>query len=99
MGREWKRKCPQAENADIRLFLDAFIDGFGFKRQERLKFSPEDKVMDVYRALYPTPGWPDGMELETFALILKKTYGFDLAAVMDYEVTLGELFEKARSAR
>jgi hypothetical protein len=53
--------------------------------------------MDVYRALYPSPGWADSMELETFAINLQERYGFDLAKVEYHEITLGRLFEMTRN--
>jgi len=71
-GADWRNSFPNASKEEIRKFLDAFIDGFAFKRQQRLKFIPGDKVMDVYRALNPSDVWPDALELETFAKILKK---------------------------
>ena len=92
-GREWRRRFPDAPKEDIRRFLQTFVDGFAFKDRDRLKFSPDDKVMDVYRALYPSKEWPDALEIETFAMFLKDEYRLDLAQIHDPEVTLGKLFE------
>lgn len=93
MGREWRRRFPDVSKEKIRRFLQIFVDGFAFKNKDRLKFSPDDKLMDVYRSLYPSDGWPDDLEVETFALFLRDEYQFDLAQVQDSEVTLGNLFE------
>lgn len=98
-GQQWRRRFPEVPKEEIREFLDAFLDGFAFKNRQRLKFAPDDKIMDVYRAIYPAEGWPDGLELETFASSLQKCYGFDLATINDSEVTLGKLFEMARTSR
>ena len=95
-GKDWKRRFPEVPKQEIREFLEAFVDGFAFSSKKRLKFDPDDKVMDIYRALYPTPGWPDALELETFAINLEKKYGFKLEKVFDEETTLGRLFEIAR---
>ena len=92
-GAEWRRRFPNSPKEEIRRFLEAFIDGFAFKSNQRLKFAPDDKVMDVYRALYPSKGWPDALELETFAKNLHGGYGFDLSQVHDENVTLGQIFE------
>jgi len=92
-GGEWRRRFPQIPKDKIREFLYCFVDGFAFKREKRLNFSPDDKVMDVYRALYPSEGWPDALELETFAKNLEKKYGFDLSRVKNPNVRLGELFK------
>jgi len=97
MGREWRRQFPEIPKADIRRFLDAFVDGFAFKSKNRLRFRPDDKVMDVYRALYPSKGWPDALELETFAQNLEREYSFDLAKVIDPNVTLGQLLGMIRN--
>lgn len=95
-GRDWRRRFPDIPKEDIRDFLEVFVDGFAFSSKKRLKFNPDDKVMDVYRALYPTPGWGDALELETFAINLEKKYGFDLAKAFDQDITLGRIFEMTR---
>jgi hypothetical protein len=97
-GGDWLKHFPTVPKGDIRKFLQAFSDGFAFKKQQRLKFAPDDKVMDIYRALYPSEGWPDALEIETFSENLKKEYGFDLATVTDPDVTLGQLFAMIRKA-
>jgi propanediol dehydratase small subunit len=95
-GAKWRRRFPNIPKEEIRRFLEAFIDGFAFKSNQRLKFAPDDKVMDIYRALYPTKDWPDALELETFANNLHRTYGFDLSQVHDENATLGQIFEMIR---
>ncbi len=45
---EWKKRFPDSSKEQIRAFLAVFVDEFGFSRRKRLKFSPNDKVMDVY---------------------------------------------------
>lgn len=95
-GRDWKRRFPGVPKEEIRDFLEVFVDGFAFSSKKRLKFNPDDKVMDVYRALYPTPGWPDALELETFARNIERKYGFDLAKAFDQDITLGGIFEMIR---
>ena len=92
-GAKWRRRFPNIPKEEIRRFLEAFIDGFAFKSNQRLKFAPDDKVMDIYRTLYPSKDWPDALELETFANNLQKTYGFDLSQVHDENATLGQIFE------
>jgi propanediol dehydratase small subunit len=95
-GRDWKRRFPEIPKKDIRDFLEVFVDGFAFSSKKRLKFNPDDKVMDVYRASNLTPGWPDALEFETFARNLERKYGFDLAKVLDEDITLGRIFEMTR---
>ena len=75
-----------------------FIDAFAFKSSQRLKFGPDDKVYGVYRSLYPSLGWADSMELETFALDLERVYRIDVSKIPNGDViTLGELFQMVRN--
>ena len=95
-GRAWKRAFPEAAKDRIRAFLLCFTDGMAFSATTRLKFHPNDQVLDIYRAIYGgrTP-IGDQMECETFLDNL--SHEFDhrmdtLLAVWHREVTLGELF-------
>lgn len=92
-GSEWRKQFPQASKDAIREFLECFIKGFAFSSKNRLKFNPDDKIMDVYRALYPNEGWPDALELETFSIYLEKKYRLDLASIFNDELTLGQIFK------
>src|SRR5262249_22463438 len=68
MGIRWRRRFPDAPTANIREFLGIFVDAFAFGQRRRGRFSPEDRVMDVYRALYPPEdSMADDLELETLA--------------------------------
>jgi hypothetical protein len=97
-GTEWRQRFPDAPKEDVRAFLEAFVDAFGFKSKNRLKFSPADRVMDVYRTIYPPGSAVDAMELETFALTLERQYGVDLVRVWKpEETTLGDIFEMTRN--
>lgn len=93
-GQLWRERFPDISNEEFRRFLDLFVNSFGFENKDRLKFGPDDKIMDAYRALYPSEGWADALELESLADKLQREYGFDLAAVQDPHVTLGELFSR-----
>ncbi len=94
-GRLWKRRFPHASKMEIREFLDLFIDAFAFRQSRRLCFSPDDRVMDVYRALYPYPKlMADSMELETFSLKASERYGVDLVPTWRVDITLGEIYEQ-----
>lgn len=74
------------------MFLDAFM--FGQKR--RLCFSPDDKVIDVYRAIYTGNMFEaDCLEMEIFSMDLEKRYGIDVNKCWHDGITLGEIFELA----
>lgn len=94
-GSEWRRTFPNASKNSIRDFLESFVDGFAFSSKKRLKFSPEDKIMDVYSSLYPASGWPDVLELETFSIHLKQDYCSNLEDLLTDDLTLGQLFSMA----
>ena len=95
MGIRWRRRFPTSPTVEIRRFLDVFLDAFGFPARRRSCFSPDDKILNVYHALYP-PGdaLADCMELETFATDIKKHYDVDLASVWRDDLTLGELYAR-----
>lgn len=92
MGRAWKRQFPNHSKTSIREYLLIFTDTFAFKSEDKLKFSPEDKILDVYHALYPLKG-ADHMELEDFAETIEECYSISFADIWNPELTLGELYE------
>jgi propanediol dehydratase small subunit len=94
MGRVWKRTFPRASKDDIRQFLNMFVDAFALPQRRALQFAPTDRVLAIYRGLYPLKGWPDALELETFALQLERRYDFDLRKIWREELTLGEIFSR-----
>jgi hypothetical protein len=95
-GFRWRRRFPDASKSEIREFLDIFIEAFGFKQSWRLCFTPEDRVLDVYRALYPVRGTPDGMEMESLVLDLQKRYHVDIVSSWREDITLADLFTQTR---
>jgi propanediol dehydratase small subunit len=99
MGRAWKRTFPQASKDEIRQFIHVFVDAFAFPRARALQFAPADRVLAVYRSLYPVQGWPDALELETLALRLERRYAVNLCKLWRDDLTLGELFSRIQDAR
>src|ERR1043166_4641370 len=93
-GFRWRRRFPESPKTEIREFLDLFVEAFGFRQRRRYCFLPEDRVMDVYHAVYPPGSAVDGMELETFCKMLRKRYGVDFASSWCEDITLGEIYEQ-----
>lgn len=91
-GVKWRRAFPDAAKNDIRSFLSMFTQAFGFPEKKRLLFEPADTFLGIYRSLYPYKWMPDALELETFASMVKKTYGISLVDVWSDKLTLGKLF-------
>jgi propanediol dehydratase small subunit len=96
-GKAWRRTFPDARSHEIRQFLHMLVDAFAFSRKRALQFAPTDRVLGIYRTLYPSKNAPDALELETFAKLLHKTYRFELSTISRENLTLGEIF--ARAAR
>lgn len=95
-GREWRRAFPEAPKSEIREFLSVVASAFLFSRNQRLKLSPNDQLIAIYRARYPVEGWPDALELETLARDIRARYGVDLDSDWNDQLTLGALFHQAR---
>ncbi len=96
-GREWRRHFPAASSADIREFLVRFEGAFGVGRKHALKFRPDDRIMDIYRAVNP-PKWTmaDQMEVEIFGLSVEDRYGVSLPDIWRDDLTLGDVFAQAK---
>jgi propanediol dehydratase small subunit len=97
-GPKWRRRFPEASKSEIREFLDIFTEAFGFKQSWRLCFTPDDRVMDIYRTLYPGRIVPDHLELESLVMDLQKKYRVDILASWREDITLADLFAQTRRA-
>ncbi len=93
----WQQRFPDVSHTDISDFLTLFVNAFAFRRGRQLCFSPDDKVLAIYRALYPSNGWlrADSLELETLALALQRSYHIDAVPCWHEDITLGDLFTLA----
>jgi len=97
MGKKWKLMFPEAKNKDIRLFLTCFVEGMAFDEADKLKFEPQDKIIDVYKNIYggKIPRG-DEMECEYFVQSVAEEFEMDLDQVMkawSEDTTLGEFFD------
>jgi hypothetical protein len=90
---------PDASVDNINEFLQLFVDAFGFPGRHRMRFRPDDEVMDLYRALNPFD-WisVDAGELESLIEHFQERYQVDLKSRWHVDLTLGELFSYSRSA-
>jgi propanediol dehydratase small subunit len=98
-GRQWRRAFPQATKHDIREFLLLFTAAFAFRDSDKLKFSPNDRVWEIYRDLYPNRWVADALELETLTDELNAKHGIALGEIWSEKLTLGEVFTRAQRAR
>ncbi len=91
-GREWRRCFPNSSKQSIRQFLDLFASSFAIKPRHALKFCPDDELLAIYRARYPSRLLPDALELETLVQDLRDKHGIALMDVWHDRLTLGDLF-------
>ena len=97
-GRLWKRRFPDASKDSIRDFLELFVDAFALSSDKRLKFGPDDKIIDVYKSLYTLSWWGDALEYEYLCVDLEGRCGFNLTeSIMNDNITLGRLFNIIRN--
>lgn len=95
-GSGWRSAFPDVPKSEIREFLSLFVSAFAFDETHKLKFDPTDRVLDIYRSIYPHKWMADALEVETFAKDFESKYGVAFAAAWCEEVTLGELFTHSR---
>ena len=97
-GRVWLGAFPDARKDEIREFLRLLVDAFALRRRHLLKFRPDDAVMDIYHGINPpSVTTADAGELECFAVLLEKRYGVELESFWRDDITLGEVFGRARA--
>lgn len=97
-GKGWREAFPNTPKAEIREFLVLFVDAFAFPDKDKLKFNPDDKILSIYRALYPSRWMPDALEVETLSKDIEAKYGVPFASVWNENLTVGELFAITRNA-
>ena len=98
MGARWRRRFPKASKDEIREFLRLVTEIFAFPPKHLLCFEPDDKVMELYEAIYP-PGWAlaEAFELEDLASDIERKYGVDVVHHWSDEITLGNLFKLSKT--
>jgi propanediol dehydratase small subunit len=97
MGKYWKSEFPNSSKKDIREFLILFTDAFAFSNKDKLNFAPNDKIYDIYTALYPSKWMADSLELETLAIDIENQYSLCFNELWSEDLTLGELFSRIKN--
>jgi hypothetical protein len=92
MGRKWKQEFPHVSKEEIGKFLHIFTEAFAFNPGKKLKFGPQDEIIEIYSALYPFKG-ADALEVETLAEEIENVYSVDFDQIWKENLTLGELFD------
>jgi hypothetical protein len=89
----WASSFPDATPADIRSFLEIFVDAFAFGAKRAFCFGPEDRLSEIYDALYPCGSRGAGGEMTCFYLMLQRRYGRSISADEFSGMSLGEIFD------
>jgi len=92
MGRQWRLRFPNASKQDIRHFLWLFVSAFAIRRCNALLFGPDDELLAIYKARYPSKLTPDALEFEILVKNIQRTHRVDLSSIWHERLTLGELF-------
>ena len=95
-GKDWRRAFPGVPKAQIREFLVLVVEAFAIQDKEKLKLNPDDKILAIYRTLYPNQWLPDALELETLAKDINTKYGLSFVSIWNEDLTLGQLFRKIK---
>jgi len=74
------------------------VKAFAFSDNEKLKLRPDDKILEIYKALYPSKWTPDALEFETLAKDLQQRYSVELEKIWRDDLTLGDLFTECLRA-
>ncbi|CAJ0744381.1 hypothetical protein R16034_04401 [Ralstonia edaphis] len=91
-GTSWRRAFPSASKFEIREFLLVFVGAFALPARQKLMLRPDDEILAIYRALYPSRWTPDALELETLAKDIEARYGLEFRRIWNERLSLGELF-------
>lgn len=98
-GLRWRRAYPEASKREIRAFLQFFAEAFAIKDKHMLQIAPQDELLQLYRARYPSRGGEDALEFETLAQDMLKQFGLKLAGLWHDHLTVGELFSQVNVAQ
>jgi len=96
MERQWRARFPNASKQDIRHFLWLFASAFAIRRRNALLFGPDDELLSIYQARYPSRLTPDALEFEVLAKYIQRVHQVDICSIWHERLTLGELFAGLR---
>lgn len=93
-GHHWKKNFPNSSSDQIRQFLGLVIAELSLPIQP-LQLHPNDRILDLYHAIYPIEAMPDGCELESLVQSFKRIYGHDLLPFWRDDLTLRDIYAYA----
>lgn len=87
----WHQQFPNASKAEIREFLNIITHPV-----KDCGFSPDEKLIGVYRDLYGPTATPDQTKIENLANELAQRYGVKVLNLLREDMTAGELYALMR---
>jgi len=94
----WRQACADEQIEQVDELLEMLCDSFLFNPEDRFRFSPDDRIGDIYRACYPKwQFWKlgDCMELEELIGLLENRMPNE--QVKDWaNLTLAEMVHKMK---
>lgn len=96
MGKQWRLRFPNASKQDIRHFLWLFASAFAIRRRNALLFGPDDELLAIYQARYPSKLTPAALEFEILVRDIQRVHRLDLESIWHERLTLGQLFADLR---
>lgn len=69
--RWWEATYPPQDLPVVERALDDIVSAFLLRKDDAHRLRPEDSLMDIYSAAYPSQWTADTLEFETFAQILE----------------------------
>ena len=93
----WKETFPDTPEEEIKKFLNIFANSFAIGNKNKINFEPNDRLIEIYKQLYPLKWIPDVLEFETLAADIEKEYGVSFDEIWHDNLTLGDLFKKVKT--
>lgn len=89
---QWSATFAGVDTETIRAFLELFVDAFAFSRKRAFCFAPDDRLCEIYDALYPCGSRGAGGEMTALYGLLRARYKVSPAAQGFADLSLGDLF-------
>ena len=90
----WRQACQDESLDSADTLLQTLCEAVSSNPDDRYRFAPTDRILDVYQACYPR--WrfwnlADSMEMETLLMELQRRFQLDDTEAL--EITLAEVVE------
>ena len=80
----WKRTFPAAQQSIALGALRAISDSFLLRPEDIFRLRPDDKLLDIYRAAYPSKQTPDALEFHVLSQALMTIFQVPESILSDH---------------